>query len=143
MNRITLGFVISAIVAAVGTWYISETSCERAIKMNLQAQFAQAIGRANVAYRTESLAVAKWELAQFHALIQSGELAAYEDPDRLAFYDFLTTARLAKVYRELGEAREAQRYIENALEKAKPSYGVATNLETLFQLLAQHDTGTE
>ena len=131
MNRIALGF-ISTIVAAVGTWYISETSCQRAIKTNLQAKFAQAIDRANVAYRTESLPVAKWELTQFQALIQSGDLAAYEDPERLAFYDVLTTARLAKVYHELGEAREAQRYIENALEKAKPSYGVATTLRHLY-----------
>jgi hypothetical protein len=139
MKIIVLAFGAGAILAGFATLYFNEASCQRTIKMSAQAELANAVDRANLAYRTQPLVVAKWELDQLSRLLRSTPISTHEEPERIAFYQFLTSARLAKVCRDLGDEQAYQNHLRAALQGARPSYGDVTNAESLFELLATKD----
>jgi hypothetical protein len=139
MKIIVTSFLLGAVIAGSGVFYYTEKDRQTAIKIEMQAELANAIGRADIAYQTKPPAVAKWELEHLRDLLQSGRISLYEDADRIAFYRFLANGRLAVICRDLGEATAYEQYAAAALRLAKPSYGTITNIGSLFSVLTNRD----
>jgi uncharacterized protein len=137
--EIPLSFLAGAALAALATFYFTEANCERSFKTRVQAHFAEAIVRADSAYRTQSQSVAKWELEHLSQLMQSGFVSTFEPADRIAFYQFLTSARLARINRDLGNEEEYRKHLNVALNCGATVSANVTNATMLFELLSKFD----
>lgn len=140
--EIPLSFLAGAALAALATFCFTEANYQQSFKRRVQAHFAEAIVRADSAYRTQSPSVAKWELEHLSQLIQSGFVSTFEPADRIAFfffYQFLTSARLAKINRDLGNEEEYRKRLNVALNSGAAVSANVTNAAMLFELLSQFD----
>ena len=108
-------WIISLWILSIGcTIYLTEQSCTRTQAIFFQADLAHASDRAELAYFTQPLSIARWELEEFDSQLRDYDYRFSDDPKSLLWDRFLTRARLAKVSRDLQEDDASKRYLDEA-----------------------------
>ncbi|MCS7338792.1 MAG: hypothetical protein NZ739_11260 [Verrucomicrobiae bacterium] len=126
-------------VSVVVTFLVVESSCFRSMQIFHQAELSRMEEHVRFAYFNHSLPVVRWELEQFDELLRSTHESLAIEPRTVRFYMFTTSARLAKVCRELNDGPAYEKYLARALELGRLFEPELKDAHRLFEILEKYD----